>query len=217
MATLMSRLRQPSGIGLLVAALLLAGCTRGEGPVLTQSRNLEPFSRVEVGSGIHLAIRFGPAEPIVVHAQANIQDKVRTGVRNGVLQVEANGDIVVADPVVIDVVIPALEAVSLSGGAQVDVTGLAAEAMDIALSGGARATMTGAAGSLTLTARGGSAASLEGLATETVSVDLDGGSSAEVTATGVVSGSASGGAQLHVSGGGSVSVDTSGGAEVTTG
>ncbi len=209
--------RRPRSMGwglVAVALVMLAGCARGEGPVVSQTRELDAFSRIEAGAGVHLSVHFGAAAPLVVHAQENIQDKVRTGVRDGVLRVEAVDDFVVADPVVIDVVIPVLDSVSLSGGAQIEVSGVNADAIDISLSGGSRATISGAAGSVTLGVRGGAVASLANLDAEHVSIALDGGSTAEVHASATVNGTASGGAQLRVSGDASVSVGTSGGARV---
>jgi hypothetical protein len=207
--------------GTLVAALAatviaLAACTQGNGPVVDQTREVGSFSKIEAGGGLQVHVTIGQTGPIVVHAQENIQDKVSTEVRSdGTLRIEADGDFIVEDPVVIDVTMPELTAISLSGGTGVVVEDLEADALALSLSGGARATISGTVTSLTLSAKGGSIASLAELASQTVSVSMDGGSTAEVRASGSVEGSASGGATLQVSGQASVTVDTSGGAEVS--
>jgi hypothetical protein len=89
--------------------------------------------------------------------------------------------------------------------------------LDLSLSGGARATISGTATAVTISARGGSTASLYGLESGTVTVNLDGGATAEVQASGSVTGSASGGAKLRIRGAAPVQVETSGGAEVNRG
>ncbi len=204
----------------LVAALALAllpGCTQGEGPVVDRAREVAAFSRVEAGAGVHVSLTIGPASSLRVRAQENIQDKVTTSVRDGTLRIEADEDFSTADPVEIEVSVPELSAISLSGGASMDVTGLQADAIEISLTGGAEATISGAASSLTLDASGRSVASLGDLESRTVTLRLAGGATAEVRAIDSVSGSASGGARLTVRGDASVQVDASGGADVHRG
>lgn len=197
-----------------VALLTLAACTQGQGPTIERTREVADFTRIDAGAGIQVKVTIGPAGPLVVHAQENIQEMVTTTVRNGTLLIEAKGDFTVADPVVVEVRAPSLEAVSLDGGAAVEVNGLEADAVEVSLSGGARATITGTAQRVNLTAKSGSVASLAGLDAATVTVDLWGGATAEVRASASVEGSASGGAKLTVSGDGSVQVHTEGGSEV---
>lgn len=203
-------------VGMLLAATALGGCTQGDGPVVERSRDVGAFSGIDAGGGVQVHVTIGATTSLVVHAQANIQDKVATEVRSdGTLRIEATEDFVVADPVVIDLTTPTLTAISLSGGAAVELDGLEADALEVSLSGGARATISGAATALTISGRGGSTASLGELASETIAVSLDGGATAEVDASGSVRGSASGGAKLRVSGEATVEVETSGGAEVS--
>jgi hypothetical protein len=201
---------------LAATTLALAACTQGTGPVLAESRELGAFSRIEAGGGVQVHVTIGQARPIVVQAQENIQDKLSTEVRSdGTLRIEPDGDFSVDDPVVVEVTMPEVTAISLSGGAAVTLADLEAESLVLSLSGGARATISGTVTELTLGARGGATASLGGLEVETASVDLDGGAEVEMKATESVGGSASGGAKLRVAGEASVNVETSGGAQVS--
>jgi hypothetical protein len=200
-----------------LAVLTLAACTQGQGPTVERTRPVDGFSRIDAGAGVQVQVTIGPAGPLVVRTQENIQDMVTTAVRNGTLRIEAVGNFTVADPVVVEVTVPSLDAVTLSGGAAVEVTGLDTEKIDLSLSGGGRATISGVAQQVTLSAKGGAIASLGNLAAEVVMVDLDGGATAEVAASGSVQGSASGAAKLTISGDASVQVETSGGAEVERG
>jgi len=206
-------------IALLMIPIVLAvvSCARGEGPMVDESRPIGPVTRIEASAGVQVKVTIAAAGPIVVHAQANIQDKLATDVRNGILRIEATEDFVVSDPVVVDVPVPSLDGVSLSGGASIEIHDLTADTLDVELSGGARATITGSVSTLTLSATGGAVASLAGLSVEAVSVELNGGATADLLATGSVNGSATGGSQLHVSGGAAIDVATSGGAGVTEG
>jgi hypothetical protein len=206
-----------ASIILISVVLAVASCTRAEGPVVDETRSIGPLNRIDAGAGVQVRVTIGPAGPIVVHAQQSVQDKVATVVRDGTLQIEATEDFVVNDAVVVDVQVPSLDGIVLSGGASIDVRGLTVASLDVGLSGGARATIAGSTEMLRLSVKGGSVASLAGLTTATVSVDLDGGANAEILATGSVAGTASGGATLRVTGGASVDVSTSGGAVVSEG
>jgi hypothetical protein len=209
---------KPSITVLMIPILLaVVSCARGEGPIVDETRSIGAVNQIEAAAGVRVRVVIGPAGPIVVHAQENIQGKLATDVRNGILHIEAREDFVVAEPVVIDVTVPDLDGISLSGGASIEIDDLTAESLDLQLSGGARATITGSVSTLTLSASGGSVASLAGLTVEAVWVELDGGATAEVRATGSVSGSATAGAALRVTGGATVDVATSGGAAVTNG
>lgn len=201
-------------IPLAVLLAILPACTQGEGPVLDEAREVTAFTRIEAGSGIHVSVSIGQEESVIVHAQANIAESVRTEVRNGTLVVEATDDFTTDEPVVVNVAAPTLEAIALNGGAELTAD-LKADTFAIELSGGSRATVTGAVDHLTLHARGGAVASLANLACGDVAVTLDGGTAADVLATGAVTGSASGGATLTISGEASIDVETSGGASVT--
>jgi hypothetical protein len=209
---------QPGAAVCVIAAtaiLLLAACTQAVGPAVDQSRTHDAFSRIEAGGGVQVTVTFGAAQPVVVHAAANLQEKVHTSVRDGVLKVEVDA-LVVGDSAVIEVVLPALESVSLSGGARIDVRNLDAEAIEVSMSDGARATVSGSARAVTLDATSGAVASFTNLDAQTVDVALGGGAKADVRASATVTGSATGGAQLYISGGASVRVNADGGATVTS-
>lgn len=202
-------------VAMMAILSALPACTTGEGPVLDEPREVGAFTRIEAGSGIHVTVTIGPAGPLVVRAQADIASSIQTDVRAGTLRVEAIDDFVVAEPVVIEVTVPTLESITLSGGAETVVEVLHADAIDVDLSGGSHATISGAVEHLALAAKGGSIASLQALDATDVSVTLDGGASVELSASGTVVGTASGAATLTVAGDAAVEVETSGGATVS--
>ncbi len=200
---------------LLVLPVLLAACIQGQGPVTNETRDPGPFTRLEVGSGILVVLTIGPAGPLQVSAQANVLPAVATVVSGNTLKVGASDDFTSSQPVTVTVSTPSLEAISMSGGAQAQVSQLQADALELDVKGGAHLTASGSASSVTLTADGGSIADLGDLAAATVSVKLAGGATATASATGQVSGTASGGAHLAVRGDPVLDVQSSGGAEVS--
>jgi hypothetical protein len=217
-------LRSPSALAAITALLLTgtaAACvpfgTRGEGDLKSETRQVAAFTSVEAGAGIGVTIRIGPAEPVVVEAQENLLPIITTEVAAGTLHIGSNEGFTSSQPVHVTAVVPSLDGLTLSGGSQATVEGLAAQGLTIELSGGSAATVTGSANDLGLTASGGSRANLESLSTKTVAVDASGGSVANVLASDSVSGSATGGSHVTVFGDATLSVESSGGAEVSHG
>jgi hypothetical protein len=198
-----------------------AGCvpfgTRGEGDVKPETRQVAAFTKVESGAGIGVTIRIGPAEPIVVEAQENLLPIITTEVVGGTLQIGSKEGFTSSQPVHVTAVVPTLDGLTLSGGSQATIEGLAAQGLTIELSGGSAVTATGSATDLDLTASGGSRANLEGLSTKTVVVDASGGSVANVLASDSVSGSASGGSRVTVFGAATLDVESTGGSAVSHG
>lgn len=205
----------PGLAAVVVAGTLVAGCVQGEGPVVTEQREVRPFTRPEAGSGLHVVVAIGPAGPLDVAAQANIQDAIATDVAGDTLHVEATDDFTTSEPVTVTVTTPELSAVDLSGGAQAQVDGLEGAALDVSVKGGGRLTASGTVGEVSLTVDGGSGVDLAGLTATRVHIAIGGGSEATVHALDLVDGFASAGAHVSVLGGALIEVAASGGAEVT--
>ena len=110
---------------------------------------------------------------------------------------------------------PALDGLSIGGGSQAQIDGVAADNLDIALSGGAGLAATGQATDVTLEASGGAQADLSRLDVKTMRVVLSEGATADVSVSDLLTGTASGGAAAKVAGAAILDVQTSGGASVT--
>jgi hypothetical protein len=205
---------------ILAVAVLATGCsgligTRGDGPITAETRQAEAFTRIEAGFGIAVTVTIGPAQPLEVHAQANILPIIATDVQGGTLLIRGTREFNTAVPVEVAIVTPTLDAISLSGGSHGHVAGLAADRLEIQLSGGADLAASGSAADVELTSSGGSQAHLSDLSTQTVSLELSGGATAAVNASDQVKGSAAGGSHASVRGAATLNVTSSGGAEVT--
>jgi len=213
--TTLRRVAQATLVAALLATpLTLAGCISGQGPITVETRETRPFTRVEVGAGIRLAIAIGPAGPLEVSAQQDILPAIATDVLGDTLHVGANEDFTTTEPVTVTMSAPSITGISMSGGASATIVGLAAETLDLSIKGGARLTIAGSAEAVTLTADGGSSVDLGGLSAGAVSVAINGGATAIVRASDDVRGSAAGGARLTVRGNPAIGVESSGGANV---
>ena len=184
----------------LSLASTLSACvfgTAGQGPVVAGPRDVDAFTRVEIGSGLRATLTVGSPVSVEVKAQQNLQSLIATDVSGDTLSVRLTDDLSTHEPVDVLVTLPDLRGVVLHGGSAVWAVGTT-DHLDVRVSGGARA-------------------SLEGLVARSVELDVAGGGVAIVNATDVVNGSVSGGANATILGPARIEVDASGGASVGRG
>jgi Putative auto-transporter adhesin, head GIN domain len=184
-------------LGLLLTAVL-AACTTGSGNLVTETREVSDFDRIEVSSGIavELSIEAGSPSQVTVHFDDNLQDKIRTEVVDGTLIIEADGSFTVTG----------------SGRmVEVDVPSLAA----LAASGGSIVRGVGSVDKFAVQANGGSRVDLSDLVVQGMTVDVSAGANVDVTAESSIEGEVTGGASLTVGGDPATrNLDVSGGGSV---
>jgi hypothetical protein len=184
----------------LVLAVTAVGCaSTGSGDIVSETREVGSFDRIEVSSGISVEITVDPAAPAGVTSiyDDNLQDKIITEVNGDTLVVEVRGNVIApGSGRMVKIAMPVF-------------VGLLAE-------GGASVYGVGAADQLEIRAQGGATVDFEEMTVQTLDVGLDGGSTATVNPLLAITGSVSGGAtltmtnspttrDLDVSGGGQVS------------
>jgi len=198
------------------AACSLTG-TAGSGAVVSETRQAEPFSRIEAGYGIGVDVQVGPAPSIKVEAQQNLLPIIETAVSGDTLKIRGTKEFESSSTPRVVVTTPTLDGISLNGGSEGKLDGLANDAFDVELGGGAVLTATGSSGDVSIKGSGGSTAELKALAAKSVTVDLSGGTVAHISASDAVKGGVSGGAHVVVAGDAAVDVSASGGGEVSHG
>jgi len=187
--------------GLLAALVLTAvGCgSTGSGDIVSETREVGSFDRIDVSSGISVEITVDPAAPAGVASiyDDNLQDRIITEVNGNTLVIEVRGNVIApGSGRMVRVAMPALIGLFADGGATVDGTGTADH--------------------LELRAEGGAAVDFEDMTVQTMNVGLDGGSTATVNPLQEVTGRVTGGATLTLTNGpASRDLDVSGGGKVS--
>ena len=211
-------------VGLVLATVgvvVLAGCSvfgiSGSGAIVSESRPVAAFDRIEASYGISVNVRIGAAAPLTVETYENLKTIIATVVEGGTLKVYATREFNAAQRPVVSVSVPSLAGVSSSGGSQITVDSLAAESFAAELSGGSVLTVTGTASQVALESSGGAQAELTGLQAGRVVLDVSGGAGARVTASQEVTGSVSGGGSAVVYGTATITAVPSGGGSITHG
>ena len=234
-------------VGLSAVLLCAGGCLptivaaptiMGSGITKEESRELAPFTSVEVTAAFEVAITIGPKQAVTLGVDDNLLPIVETVVQDGrlVVRFATNTSITTTTPQKITIVVPKLDAIvasgattvnamveatatmtlEASGASSITVNGLAADVVDVKASGAAKVHLDGKGKRLTLHATGASKVFAPDIPFESATVDLSGTSRGELKATGSIDGSLSGASVLTVQGNPAKrSVQTSGAAGVT--
>ena len=187
---------------LLSAGLVVAACgPAGSGDIVSESREVDGFDSIQISGGVDLALTIDDdaERSVIVVYDDNLQERITTEVEGTTLVVRSRGSFnVVGEGRHVEVVAPALNELSVSGGSDVEGDGVLE--------------------SMILDASGGSDVDLSDLEVTSMIVNISGGSDATVNVTDDVEGTASGGADLTILGDpASQRVEVSGGSEVRNG
>ena len=225
MTSLGKSLRLLSTVLALTLALTACGDTtffgggeEGSRSLVSQTREVDSFDRIDVSSAIKLDVVVDPnaERSVTVTYDDNIIDMLVTRVQNGTLIIEFDGNVNLSGSAnrIVEVVTPEFEGLNASGATDVSISGSTSD-LALEVSGVSNVTVSGAAGRVQLDASGASDVDLSGLSVGDAAVEVSGASTIVLEASGVVSGSASGASQVRVRGNPtSVNIDTSGASSV---
>jgi len=158
--------------------------TEGSGVAVAQTRDVPAFHSVELAGGNNVVIRVGGKQGVVVKADDNLVNRVTTNVQSGTLVVgNTPGNLRTKSPMSVEVTVPTLDALTLTGGGNIVVTGIKAESLTVALSGSGNVTGSGTATSLGVTLDGSGNVWFTHVAARNVHAVLSGSGNILVTAT----------------------------------
>ena len=193
--------------------------TEGSGVPATQVRHLPRFSSVDLAGSNNVSVHVGAPQSVVVRGDDNLVDRVTTKVRAGALVVgNTSGSFSTRSPMSVEITVPTLDAVTLSGSGNVVVDGVQQEALDASLLGSGTLTGSGRATRLAVTVGGSGTARFTQLVASDVRAIVSGSGSIFVTATGTLDATVSGtGAILYSGNPTQVTKSVSGTGAVTAG
>jgi hypothetical protein len=172
---------------------------RGSGTAATETRELAAFDGVELAGSNVVTIRVGPPQTVVVHADDNLLPLVTTEVSGGSLVIGTTGSVATRSPMSVDVTVPSLESLTLSGSGIVAVEGIGADRFVVTLPGSGVLRATGQARRLDVSLGGSGDAQLEQLVAREVHAAVDGSGRIAVHATNTLDASVAGsGAIMYI-------------------
>jgi hypothetical protein len=157
---------------------------QGSGVAASQTRPLAPFAGVELAGSNVVTIHVGGKQSVVVHADDNLLSHVTTQVQNGALVIgNTPGTIASKSPMRVDIRMPSLAALRLTGSGVVAAEGIRPPRMTVALGGSGVIRATGKITRLDVTVSGSGDAQLRQLGAADVHAVVSGSGRILVTAT----------------------------------
>ncbi len=189
-------------LGGLVVALLYQfdgfggssnSATDGSGISATQAREVAAFKTVELAGNNNVVIHVGEKQSVVVRADDNLLDRVTTTVQSGKLVIaNTPGSFTTETPMSVEVAVPTLSAVALTGNGNMVVSGIEAESLTVSLPGNGTLTGSGTATRLGVTVGGSGTVQFARVVANDVRAVVSGSGSVFITATKTLDASVSG-------------------------
>ena len=168
---------------LILPALAVAGCSVGDdGPRTSQTRDVEPFTRIDNGSSVDVRMRVGETLNVRVLAGEKVIDDGRTEVRGGTLEVSFDHSGWGGDNVVVEATVPELTGVVVDGSGDVEASGIDGGELDVVSDGSGEVMLEGTVERLALDVDGSGDADLAGLDAREAHVFVSGSGEADVSA-----------------------------------
>ena len=156
----------------------------GSGVAATQVRSVDAFSSLDLDGGNNVVIHIGAAQSVVVKGDDNLLARVTTEVQSGKLVIgNTPGRMSSKTPMSVEVSVPSLDTLTLSGSGNIIVSGVDAESFTVSLPGSGTLTASGTTSRLDVTVDGSGTVQFSRLVAADVKATIEGSGSIFVSAT----------------------------------
>ena len=222
------KFKQIAGFTLMLSFLLTVNtsCTyaykgiRGNGKVVKQERSVSSFTGIDVGGAFKVYLTQGDMESLVVEADENLLDIIKTEVRGNTLKINTTEDIKDSEALNIYITFKNLDNIDISGACQItsenkfklgdlmlDCSGasdimlkMTASKVELDCSGASKIDLYGAAESIEMDISGASQIDASDFEVKVCEAEASGASHGKVFVTGELSAEISGAGSLKYSG-----------------
>lgn len=171
------------GIALLARGGPPSSGVQGSGVAVTQTRAVASFSSLNLAGTNNVTVTIGRPQSVVVRADSNLLKDVTTQVIGETLVIGNTGSFTARTPMSVEVIVPSLAALNLSGDGQISVTGISAPSLTVTVSGSGLLAASGEATRLDVTLSGDGQAQLSQLVTRDARAVVTGSGLIQVNAT----------------------------------
>ena len=207
-----------AGVALLARGGPSSGLgVQGSGVAAVQSRALARFGSVDLAGSNNVTVAVGRRQSVVVHADTNLMRYVTTRVVAGTLIIETTGSFTTSSPMSVEVSVPSLAAVTLSGSGEISVTGIDAPRLTVTLPGSGALYASGTVTRLDVTLGGSGLAQLDSLVARDVHAVVAGSGLIRVTAMATLNAAVTGSGAILYTGDPQVTSSVTGSGTVTRG
>lgn len=164
--------------GVVFSAVLVTACGGagmvGSGTQAAQTRHLAAFSSVDLTGSSNVTMHVGGRQSVVVHADDNLLRQVTTQVHAGTLVIGTRGSFTTKSPMRVEISVPSLEALTLSGSGSITASNIQAPRLTVRLPGSGVVRASGTVTRLDVSLGGSGVAQLGQLAARDVHAILVG-------------------------------------------
>lgn len=160
------------------------GGVKGSGNIITETRNIADFSKIDVGGVFEVEIVAQKDFSVQIEADDNLLQYIETEVSGDTLEIKTNKRISSKNPIRVKVSAPNIESLEVSGASKVSLANLKNESLNVDASGASKLKVDGETKDLTIDMSGASRLDAENLKAENVNVDASGASNANVFVSG---------------------------------
>ncbi len=206
--------------------LLLTACNYGpgfthlSGEIVTDQRSVPDFNGIEVSSGIELILSQGQQQHVSVKADKDLQDEIRTVVRDGILKIYCEHSFWHRPEITVEVTFTNIDQLRASSGSNVKSTqtlnfdhlkfgsssgcnvdiSIKAVSVDLSSSSGANIHLEGSTDDLSINGSSGCNVKLQDLEADNVTINSSSGANIFVTANKSIDVDSSSGSNIYVKG-----------------
>lgn len=189
-------------------SVVIGGCTTanqsvtGSGTMINQTREVADFSRVELRTMGQVTITFGEAAGVQLRVEDNLMPLVETNVRDGWLVIESPPDTTLSPTrtIEINVTMPELAEIKLSGAGLIQADGVAVGAMTTMIPGSGNVILSGTADRQTVDVSGAGNYDASALTSRDAVVTLSGTGNVIVDVSGTLNATLTGTGNILYSG-----------------
>lgn len=176
----------------LVLAALAGGChvccdwspaIEGSGTLVAEERAVEDFDQVALAGGMQLYIRVGLPHRVVLHADDNLQQHIRTETEGGELQIRFEESVDSDHTLRADIDVPTLRGIDIAGSSNLTVIGVEGQQLAIDIAGSCRGEVSGWVDTLKVDIAGSGRLNTLELEAKHVSIDIAGSGRVQAHAT----------------------------------
>jgi hypothetical protein len=180
----------------LVATIGLSGCinvdvdgddggdsVRGSGDMVTESREVSGFDEIAVFGSGEVVVDVTGTESLSIEAEDNIMPLLTTEVRNGVLELEVEGNVSPTRDITYTITAATLTGVSIAGSGDVTATDVESDEFEVEIAGSGDVSPAGTVGALSIEIAGSGRYRGEDLMAASAAVEVAGSGDVVVNAT----------------------------------
>lgn len=160
-----------------------SGVVRGSGVAATETRDLAAFNAIDLAGSNIVSVRVGGEQSVRVHADDNLINVVTTHVRAGELVIDTQGSFSSTTPMSVDVTVPQIDSITLSGSGTLAVDGVRNDSLTVRLPGSGVIRVSGATRVLDAMLKGSGDMQLEVLSAQDATAIVAGSGRIQVRAT----------------------------------